>query len=188
MFTNHTLLSLSLFCTRYWWMPGFSMSQQWSVFWSNWLIFLSVPCWFFRSHVWHWLVHVTQCSKLSNLRVSPNFSALLISFWFHLHFPSLPNHLFYFETSPPPPPTAPLIVLSFGRKFTLLDAPSPRGGSCRYISRFVSWPTKAVRQLQLPGARQAECLTDSFIHSYIQLFRQNCRKARVNAYQSHAPV
>ena len=25
-------------------------------------------------------------------------------------------------------------------KFTLLDAPSPRGGSCRYISKFASWP------------------------------------------------
>ena len=45
------------------------------------------------------------------------------------------------------------------RKFTQLDAPSPRGGSCRYISRFASQPTKAVRQLQLTGARQAECLS-----------------------------
>ena len=45
------------------------------------------------------------------------------------------------------------------RIFTLLDAPSPRGGSCRYISRFASQPTKAVRQLQLTGARQAECLS-----------------------------
>ena len=45
------------------------------------------------------------------------------------------------------------------RKFTLLHAPSPRGGSCRYISRFASLPTKAVRQLQLTGARQAECLS-----------------------------
>ena len=44
-------------------------------------------------------------------------------------------------------------------KFTLLDAPSPRGGFCRYISRFASLPTKAVRQLQLTGARQAECLS-----------------------------
>ena len=25
-----------------------------------------------------------------------------------------------------------------GGEFTLLDAPSPRGGSCRYISRFAS--------------------------------------------------
>ena len=32
-------------------------------------------------------------------------------------------------------------------KLTLLDAPSPRGGSCRYINRFAS-----VRQLQLTGA------------------------------------
>ena len=45
------------------------------------------------------------------------------------------------------------------RKFTLLDAPFTRGGPCRYISRFASYPTKAVRQLQLTGARQAECLS-----------------------------
>ena len=29
----------------------------------------------------------------------------------------------------------------------------------RYISRFASLPTKAVRQLQLTGARQAVCLS-----------------------------
>ena len=28
---------------------------------------------------------------------------------------------------------------------------------------------------------------DSFIHSFIHLFRQDCRKAKVDAYQSHAP-
>ena len=27
----------------------------------------------------------------------------------------------------------------------------------------------------------------SFIHSFIHLFRQDCRKAKVDAYQSHAP-
>ena len=46
---------------------------------------------------------------------------------------------------------------------TLPDAPSPRGGSCRYISRFASSPTKAVRQLQLTSARQADCLSPIII-------------------------
>ena len=27
----------------------------------------------------------------------------------------------------------------------------------------------------------------SFIHSFTHLFRQDCKKAKVNAYQSHAP-
>ena len=45
------------------------------------------------------------------------------------------------------------------RKFIPLDAPSLRGGSCRYISRYASWPTKVVRQLQLTGVSQAEYLS-----------------------------
>ena len=50
--------------------------------------------------------------------------------------------------------------LGDGRKFTLPDAPSPWGGSCRYISRFASEPTKVLRQLQSTGARQAAvCLS-----------------------------
>ena len=58
--------------------------------------------------------------------------------------------------------------MSRRRKFTLIDAPSPRGGSCRHISRFASQPTKAVRQLQLTGARQAECLSPiiKVLHMY----------------------
>ena len=60
------------------------------------------------------------------------------------------------------------------RKFTLLDVPSPRGGSCRYIGRFASWPTKAVRQLQLTGARQAECLSP-----IIKVLHISRRKAQI---------
>ena len=41
--------------------------------------------------------------------------------------------------------------------WTLPHAPSPWSGSCRYISRFASWPTNAVRQRRLIGARQADC-------------------------------
>ena len=37
------------------------------------------------------------------------------------------------------------------------DAPSPGGGSFRNIIRFASYPTKAIRQLQWTGARQADC-------------------------------
>ena len=49
------------------------------------------------------------------------------------------------------------------RSGTLPDAPSPRGGSCRYISRFASQPTKAVTQLQLTGSMQADCLSPIII-------------------------
>ena len=40
------------------------------------------------------------------------------------------------------------------RNISLPYASSPQGGSCRYVGRFASKPTKAIRQLQLTGARQ----------------------------------
>ena len=47
---------------------------------------------------------------------------------------------------------------------TLPDAPSPWGGSCRYIGRFASQPTKAVSQLQPVDRCQAGRVFESDNH------------------------
>ena len=57
------------------------------------------------------------------------------------------------------------------RKVTPPDALSPQGGSCRYMGRFASEPTKAVMQLQLTGARQAECLSPMIKAVLVTLFQ-----------------
>ena len=55
-----------------------------------------------------------------------------------------------------------------------------------------AWPPARVLRLKCPHMLVLKTRTEpqcihSFIHSFIHLFRQDCRKAKVDAYQSHAP-
>ena len=60
---------------------------------------------------------------------------------------------------------------------------------CKFFYAFWQPIYWKLRQLEKEGLRIKKFASfwHLFIHSFIHLFWQDCRKARVNAYQSHAP-